>query len=74
MAASAFEVLVAPVLWGTLGAYVAGAAIFALKNLADALVGRLGRMAQSFKVVPGAVRNRRPRSRRSAAHGVGSIG
>jgi hypothetical protein len=74
MGLSAFDVLIVPVLWATFGAYVAGAAIFVVKQLVEALVGQLGRASQAFKAVRGADRNRPARARRSAVHGVGSIG
>ncbi len=74
MSHSAFDVLIVPVLWTTFGAYVAGAAIFVVKQWVDALVGRLGRASQAFKAARGADRDRRARARLSAVHGVGSIG
>jgi hypothetical protein len=48
---SAFDVLIVPVFCTTLVACIAGAAIFALMNLAEALVVRLRRTTRAFKAL-----------------------
>jgi hypothetical protein len=49
MSTSAFELLVVPVFIGTLQGFVAGAAILAVMNGAEALFGLVGRAIRSFK-------------------------
>ena len=53
MSASAFEALVVPVVLGTLGGCLVGAAILTVMNLAEALVGRLCRTIRSFQAASG---------------------
>ncbi len=48
---SAFDVLIVPLFCTTFVACIAGAAIFALMNLAEALVVRLSRTARAFKAI-----------------------
>ena len=74
MGMSAFEILIVPVLWGTLGGFVAGAAILVLMNAAEALVGLPGRASRSRKTVPRPARDSPRRAHRAVARGVGSIG
>jgi hypothetical protein len=71
---SAFDLLIVPVLWGTLGSLVAGAAILGVINTTAALVGRVGRSLRSVKSHVRSARHRVPRARRVFVREVKSIG
>jgi len=66
MGSSAFEIVLVPVLWGTLCGIVAGMAILAVMNAVEALVGWLGRRARSIEAVHRAARVDRRRTYRPA--------
>jgi hypothetical protein len=53
MSPTAFEALVVPVVLGTLGGCLVGAAILTVMNLAEALVGRVCRTIRSFNAASG---------------------
>jgi len=73
MGTSAFEILIVPVLWATLGTFLAGAVIRVLIKAVAAVVGRLGHTVRSFKTVLGAARDFLRRAQRPASRGVGSV-
>lgn len=74
MRTSAFEILVAPILWATIGTFLAGAVIRVLMNAVAALVDHLRRTVRSFKTVPQADRNRLRPCHGPIAREVGSNG
>jgi len=71
---SAFEILVVPVLWATVGLILAGALIRGLINAFAAVIGRLRRSPRSHDTIPGAVASSHGRAPRPLARGVASIG
>jgi hypothetical protein len=74
MGTSAFDILIVPVFWATLGGYLAGATILIVMNAVAALVGRLGRPSHPPGMALRAARDSRRRDHRAIARGVGSIG
>jgi hypothetical protein len=49
MGSSAFEIILVPVLWGTLCGIASGVAIVAVMNAVDTLIDWLGRRARSME-------------------------
>ena len=74
MGTSAFEYLIAPVLWATLGSYIVGATVLALLNAIQALAGRTLGAARTAKGAPGAARDSLRRVDWPTVDGFGSIG
>ena len=52
MGMSAFEILIVPILWGTLDGFIVGAAALTLMNAIEWLAGRGSRANQSIEAIP----------------------
>jgi hypothetical protein len=74
MGTSAFEILIMPVVLGTLGSVALGAAILGAMKTIEALAGGLGRKVRSMKMVSRTARRRVPRTDRAFVGRVKSIG
>ena len=74
MGASAFEILVVPVLWTTVGAVLAGAAISMTLSTVSVVAARLARVSRVRGVGPRTLRGPLRRGYRPIARRAGSIG
>jgi hypothetical protein len=74
MDTSAFDVLIVPVFWATLGSCIAGAASLGLMNAIEALAVRVAQRVRSRKAASRAACDRRGRVHRPSFRRVASIG